>query len=276
MSKKYNKLVDAIKVLQETNPSDEGIQNWVNDNVPELNEDEQSKKWILEYLYDGLRKSDEQFKCQFKAAISWLEKQGKQKSSNNVEPKFHEGDCIVPYNITPLEIWKIINIGDDGYYNIQPITNIINTEGDEIYRIPGFILENDYYLWTIADARDSDVLTLGDIIFIFNKIHGVWVNCHCSLHKDGSFNDEDYDLMHVKYSKEVYPATKEQRDLLFQKMKEEGYEWDADKKELKKIVLKKLDSDKVIEWIHENVADFLDISSNPKNVINKFKKDFEL
>lgn len=34
--------------------------------------DEQSKKWILEYLHDGLRKSDEQFKGQFKAAIAWL------------------------------------------------------------------------------------------------------------------------------------------------------------------------------------------------------------
>ena len=31
------------------------------------------------------------------------------------------------------------------------------------------------------------------------------------------------------------PATKEQRELLFQKMKEAGYEWDAEKKELKKI-----------------------------------------
>jgi hypothetical protein len=32
-----------------------------------------------------------------------------------------------------------------------------------------------------------------------------------------------------------YPATKEQRDLLFSKMKEAGYEWDAEKRELKKI-----------------------------------------
>jgi hypothetical protein len=31
------------------------------------------------------------------------------------------------------------------------------------------------------------------------------------------------------------PATKEQRDFLFKKMKESGYEWDAEKKELKKI-----------------------------------------
>lgn len=44
---------------------------------PELveSEDEQHSKWILEYLYDGLRKSDEQFKGQFNSAISWLEKQ---------------------------------------------------------------------------------------------------------------------------------------------------------------------------------------------------------
>ncbi len=33
----------------------------------------------------------------------------------------------------------------------------------------------------------------------------------------------------------VKPATKEQRDTLFAKMEEAGYEWDADRKELKKI-----------------------------------------
>lgn len=30
----------------------------------------------------------------------------------------------------------------------------------------------------------------------------------------------------------VHPATKKQRDLLFSKIKEEGYEWDANKKEI--------------------------------------------
>lgn len=54
---------------------------------PELkeSEDEQSKKWILEYLHDGLRKSDEQFKGQFKTAIAWLEKQGKQQGISALE-----------------------------------------------------------------------------------------------------------------------------------------------------------------------------------------------
>lgn len=42
-------------------------------------EDERSRKWILEYLYDGLRKADEQFKGQFKTAIAYIEKQKEQK-----------------------------------------------------------------------------------------------------------------------------------------------------------------------------------------------------
>lgn len=51
--------------------------------IPELqeSEDEQHRKWILEYLYDGMRKSDEQFKDQFECAIAWLEKQGESQVS---------------------------------------------------------------------------------------------------------------------------------------------------------------------------------------------------
>lgn len=41
-------------------------------------------------------------------------------------------------------------------------------------------------------------------------------------------------LAHFGELSSVFPATKEQRDLLFQKMEEAGYEWDAEKKELKK------------------------------------------
>ena len=53
-------------------------------------EDEQHRKWILEYLYDGLQKSDEQFKDQFNSAIAWLEKQGEQKPSwSEEDEKFY-------------------------------------------------------------------------------------------------------------------------------------------------------------------------------------------
>lgn len=69
---KYNKLVNAIKVLQETNPSDEGIQNWVNDNVPELrkSEDEKVRENIIHLVNaHGQGRFRE-------SMLAWLEKQG--------------------------------------------------------------------------------------------------------------------------------------------------------------------------------------------------------
>ena len=75
---KYNKLVEAIKVLQKTNPSDEGIQNWVNDNVPELAESEDDKVRkeiiaILQYKYEKFP-NDPKY-CNAPQWIAWLEKQ---------------------------------------------------------------------------------------------------------------------------------------------------------------------------------------------------------
>lgn len=106
---------------------------------PELkeSEDEQHRKWILEYLYDGLRNSDEQFKDQFKCAIAWFEKQGDQKpASSEIEPiplteEFFEKNGIkkVVYNyIEPCVIFesddKRIQINEwtnsgDGYWNVH-------------------------------------------------------------------------------------------------------------------------------------------------------------
>ena len=65
--------------------------------VPSLegfeDEDEIHRKWILEYLYDGLHKADEQFKDDFKAAIDWLEKQKAQKPILEVFG-FKVGDAV--------------------------------------------------------------------------------------------------------------------------------------------------------------------------------------
>ena len=51
----------------------------------------------------------------------------------------------------------------------------------------------------------------------------------------------------------VKPATKIQRDFLFRKIKEAGYEWDAEKKELKKIEQKSatMSIDEAIEHCKE-------------------------
>ena len=66
--KKYKALVEAVKTLKEVNPSDEGIQNWVNDNVPELieSEDKEIRGAIIDYLKDN----------NLTEWAAWLEKQG--------------------------------------------------------------------------------------------------------------------------------------------------------------------------------------------------------
>ena len=89
---KYNKLVEAIKVLQETNPSDEGLQNWVNDNVPELKESEAER--IREELIGFLRNiPNTNYTCEEMAL--WLEKQGEQ-------PCYNIGDVICDKSCTTI------------------------------------------------------------------------------------------------------------------------------------------------------------------------------
>ena len=107
---KYKDLVKAVKELQEANPSDEWIQNWVNENVPDLvvSEDERIMKKIIESLNrDKTLTEDEAYDC-----VAWLEKQGnkpqgksaleaihEQKADNankvEVKPKFKIGDWVV-------------------------------------------------------------------------------------------------------------------------------------------------------------------------------------
>ena len=141
-----------------------------------------------------------------------------------IEPKFKVGDWIVKGNV----IYRIDKIS--GVY-----LTLSTLDGTAlVYHIS--VLDSERIRpWTINDAEEGDVLASGQVVFMFKMIHGVWLNCYCSLHNDGSFIADSYDLMNNKYFSEVYPATKEQRDLLFQKMKEAGYKWDADKKELKTI-----------------------------------------
>jgi len=108
---KYNKLVEAVKVLQEANPSDEGIQNWINDNVPELaeSEDERIREALIRFHkstidIDGIKGED---------IIAWLEKQGEQ-------PRYSIGDVLCDKSCTTLNKdtqpnFEIIDIRDGMY-----------------------------------------------------------------------------------------------------------------------------------------------------------------
>ena len=91
---KYNKLVEAIKVLQETNPSDEGLQNWVNDNVPELKESEAERirKWCISH-FNGcisvIKENDEYKEFLSNKVVAWLEKQGETNPYSGVSFKYN-------------------------------------------------------------------------------------------------------------------------------------------------------------------------------------------
>ena len=145
-----------------------------------------------------------------------------------VEPKFKVGDFIV----NDYCMGKVIELTDDAY--------LLDTEQG----IP-FSCEHNAHLWTIEDAKDGDVLFEDKIsshpspfIVIFKKKDSVnTFSSYCFIGFDGKF----YEGEDEHYSENLHPATKEQRDLLFEKMHEAGYEWDGEKKELKKIEKKPIE-----------------------------------
>lgn len=165
--------------------------------------------------------------------ITWLceqvdksfEKQGEQKSANKIEPKFREGDWIVQENIG---VYKVIEICESWYEVVDGEDNHYSISFDKEYMCR---------LWDIAkDAKDGDAIQLGGVTAIFKEyISNPYCKCYCSVY------DEEFGIPRQDGEDNIYgctnatPATKEQRDLLFQKMKESGYEFDFDKFELKKI-----------------------------------------
>ena len=156
-----------------------------------------------------------------------IEKQGKQSLVDKPELKFHEGEwCIDNEDGVIFQIVKVL----DNTYTYK--TN----EGKE-YSCTHYSLENDAKLWTIQDAKDGDVLEFGDhgrlvtgIVSYVNKTTGK-VDVSCLLEGDKFKVGVFYNLDTIK----PHPATKEQCDTLFAKMREAGYIFDFEKKELKNI-----------------------------------------
>ena len=172
-----------------------------------------------------------------------FEKQGEQKTANKVEPKFHEGEWITDGNIT-IKIEAIKNdcylCGDCTLYSTKTADKV-------------------YHLWTIQDAKDGDVLSYrdGQWIFVYKeKIDNDSFSYHAlysTIQQDLTINDSGFTLL----SDAITPATKEQRDLLFQKMIEAGYEWDVEKKELKKIEQKPAEWSEEDEQMCQNILECL-------------------
>lgn len=162
-----------------------------------------------------------------------LEKQYEQKPTDKVEPKFKVGDWITN-GVCTIQITSV----DDKYY-----WHNNDCAGGDIES-----MDKQYHLWTIDDAEDGDVLVFKDEISIYK--HDI-INCtrpkttfggfvyYCCYDGKHFITDSFYSLTE-KYKNDIHPATSEQCNLLFSKMKELGYLWDKDIKELKLIKKQKV------------------------------------
>ena len=181
---------------------------------------EKQGKLVEEYEDRLDRCACESFNKGYKAAIEHQ----KEKPTDKIEPKFKVGDWVVD---NCGYVWKIEGILNQ-FYLLEGV------EGGESRPTIEWV-NKTFHLWAINDAKDGDALVDEYGIYIFNSFDSLddkLFICKCAY----EYSKKVLEIGGMLCSKTgVKPPTKEQRDLLFRKMKEAGYEWDAEKKELKKI-----------------------------------------
>ena len=147
-----------------------------------------------------------------------------------IEPKFKVGDWLV-YNdgntfcLGKKEV-QIQAVEKDSY--------IFTQDGSGFHKF----IDDHCRLWSIADAKDGDVLaTDNGWTCIFQAFDGCVFNSYCFMDSQKWFCESGAEghTLDSRINGNIHPATKEQRDLLFAKMRKAGYKWDEKKKELRKI-----------------------------------------
>ena len=227
-------------------------------------DDERLRKTAIAFLKDFAEQGYENaVEC-----IDWLEKQGEQE-----EPQVYETEDgeIITYSETDgykfadkfeprfkVGDWLYANELND-YANLIKIVKIVDVFGEKRYKISRDydsdldlaefdFIDKHYHLWTIQDAKDGDVLANDHHILILKELVYDWssngtpysVKAYCGIKPNGSF-EIGKDNWCFCGTLHILPATKEQRDLLFQKIKEAGYEWNTEIKTLEKLSDPKFD-----------------------------------
>lgn len=213
------------------------------------NEDEMIRKLCKELIESSfineLCNKEERDAC-----INWIEKQGKQElpqvyetvdgeiityseseGYKVVEPKFKIGDWICndgnSYLIADIDLDKrryLFEVG--GYTN-----TFLNWESIEN-------ADKNYHLWTIKDAKEGDILVYGDkenhhvTIYMIFKSRRDEITAYTYFHM---FNYEFKFNNWCDCGQSAHPATLQQRNMLFKRIMETGFEWNSAKKELKTI-----------------------------------------
>ena len=163
----------------------------------------------------------------------WKSSEEQKDYTSKVEPKFKAGDWVVRTN-------------GESFCNGSKFAQIQSIDLDEeMYYLDtgSWLYLSEIRLWSIKDAKDGDVLVSLSKMhpFIFNGHYDEdtdYVYAYCGISdiiKDDSFYFDKYPDEEFKVwdsVENVRPATRDQRNLLFSKMKDSGYEWDSKKKEL--------------------------------------------
>lgn len=163
----------------------------------------------------------------YRAVIENLDKQnpGLGEDGDKTETKFKAGDWVVKGDVVAQIFY------DQKYAFVG-----LDTKGN--YFVCNYGHVDSIRPWTIQDAKDGDVLVSkidkepNDFIYLFKGYDQD--GFYSRFYLDAYINEFHEGIYHNNHNIGV-PATKEQRELLFSKMKEAGYEWDDENKELKKI-----------------------------------------
>ena len=228
-AKAYDEAIKKAESLYKASEPMSGCNVIIETLFPELkeeNEDERIRKALITFFSRFPYNNMEDAGINAKDVISWLEKQTEQKPSDKVEPKFKVGDWLI-FNERHNGIYQVERIDDYRYYLRHYLGGTMSVHFDnELIR-----------LWTLQDAKSGDVLSNGKMIVIFKHFeepsYRQHIVAYIGLDRGGDIQITD-DTWNLGIDK-AKPATKEQRELLFQKMKEAGYTFDFEKKELKKL-----------------------------------------
>lgn len=253
-AKRYDEAIKRLEDImngksQKTFMFTQGLFDYI---FPELKESKDEK--MIQYFkdlapFDKAEELYEKYGFSHKDAIEWLEKKGEKKHQYNSRPRYvGEGELL---GKKAVKIEPKFKVGDwvvspNGvYWHIDAIQNSRYQVSSDLGNCAEWPLNtNIYHKFTIQDAKDGDVLCCESgwtCIFKALDNHTNTFSSYCFMDSDKWFCNTGSECHTLNkefmkaYHREIKPATKEQRDLLFQKIKEAGYEWDAEKKEVKKL-----------------------------------------
>ena len=161
--------------------------------------------------------------------VQSIEEQGEKKPVDKVEPKFKAGNW---YQCTKNFFGKGVTFDKNTAYYCAKEGCLQDEYGCHIAIVKD--LYDNFKLWTIKDAKDGDILACRNgWTCIFKRLNDNVFSSHCFMDSAGWFCETGGQAHVLDNIINCHPATKEQRELLFTKLKESGHEWDADKKEIR-------------------------------------------